>query len=55
MELTRLNEKPAAAPSIEVENLHKQFGELEVLRGVSMKAVEGDVVSIIGASGSGKS
>ena len=38
-----------------VEDLHKSFGELEVLRGVSLTAHEGDVVSIIGASGSGKS
>jgi len=38
-----------------VENLHKKFGDVEVLRGVSMAAHEGDVLSIIGASGSGKS
>lgn len=38
-----------------VENIHKTFGELEVLRGVSATAHEGDVLSIIGASGSGKS
>ncbi len=38
-----------------VEDLHKSFGNLEVLKGVSMTAHEGDVVSMIGASGSGKS
>lgn len=38
-----------------MENLHKKFGDLEVLRGVSLEAHEGDVLSIIGASGSGKS
>jgi len=38
-----------------VENLHKKFGDNEVLKGVSMKAKAGDVISIIGASGSGKS
>lgn len=41
--------------AIAVDDLHKHFGELEVLRGVSLSANEGDVVSIIGASGSGKS
>lgn len=39
---------------IEVKNLHKSFGELEVLKGVELSAKEGDVVSLIGSSGSGK-
>ena len=38
-----------------VDDIHKRFGTLSVLRGVSMAAHEGDVLSIIGASGSGKS
>jgi len=38
-----------------VEDLHKSFGELEVLKGVSVSANEGDVISMIGSSGSGKS
>ena len=42
-------------PAVVVEDLHKSFGQLEVLKGVSMTAHEGDVVSMIGASGSGKS
>lgn len=37
------------------ENIHKSFGNLKVLRGVNLKASKGDVVSIIGSSGSGKS
>lgn len=37
------------------ENIHKSFGELEVLKGISLSANEGDVISIIGRSGSGKS
>jgi octopine/nopaline transport system ATP-binding protein len=41
--------------AVVVEDLHKRFGELEVLKGVSLEAREGDVVSMIGASGSGKS
>src|ERR1700693_6036233 len=38
-----------------VEDLHKQYGDNEVLKGVSLRAKAGDVVSIIGSSGSGKS
>ena len=38
-----------------VEDLHKSFGGLEVLKGISMTAHEHDVVSILGSSGSGKS
>jgi octopine/nopaline transport system ATP-binding protein len=41
--------------AVEVDDLHKAFGPLEVLKGVSLTAHEGDVVSMIGASGSGKS
>jgi len=40
---------------IKVENLHKSFGELEVLKGVSEHIKKGEVVTVIGASGSGKS
>ena len=40
---------------IKVENLHKSFGNLEVLKGVSEHIKKGEVVSVIGASGSGKS
>ena len=41
--------------ALQVNDLHKSFGQLEVLRGVSLSAQKGDVVSLIGASGSGKS
>ena len=37
------------------EDIHKNFGALEVLRGISLTAHEGDVISVIGSSGSGKS
>src|SRR5688572_9837257 len=43
------------AEAIHVWNLHKRFGSLEVLKGVSMTARDGDVVALIGGSGSGKS
>lgn len=40
---------------IEIRDLHKAYGNLEVLKGVSITARRGDVVSLIGSSGSGKS
>jgi len=42
-------------PVIEVRDIHKRFGDFEVLKGVSLSAREGEVISLIGASGSGKS
>jgi polar amino acid transport system ATP-binding protein len=42
-------------PAVQVVDLHKTFGQLEVLKGVSLTARTGDVVAIIGGSGSGKS
>ena len=39
---------------IKVNNIHKRFGELEVLRGVSLEVKDGEIVSIVGASGAGK-
>ena len=49
---TRKDDRPEA---IRIEDLHKSFGSLEVLKGVSLTARQGDVVAIIGGSGSGKS
>ena len=40
---------------IEIEDVHKSFGALEVLKGVSLTVARGEVVSVIGGSGSGKS
>lgn len=44
-----------AKPVLAVRNLHKRFGSLEVLRGVDLEMQEGEVVAVIGSSGSGKS
>ncbi len=41
--------------AIDVHNIHKSFGNVEVLKGVSMTAHKGDVISMMGSSGSGKS
>lgn len=40
---------------IRVENLHKSFGKLEVLKGITLSAKKGEVITVIGLSGSGKS
>ncbi len=41
--------------AISVENLHKNFGENQVLKGVNLCADKGEVISVLGSSGSGKS
>ena len=46
---------PETAPVIEVRDLHKAYGSLEVLKGVSLTAHRGGTVALIGSSGSGKS
>jgi polar amino acid transport system ATP-binding protein len=44
-----------SGPMVKAEGVHKRFGRLEVLKGVSMEVQPGEVVCMIGASGSGKS
>lgn len=39
---------------IKVEDLHKSFGKLEILKGIDMEVQEGEIVAIVGASGAGK-
>nr|WP_315043496.1 ATP-binding cassette domain-containing protein [uncultured Moraxella sp.] len=46
------SQKPIA---LQLNDIHKNFGHLEVLKGVSLTAYDGDVISILGSSGSGKS
>jgi arginine/ornithine transport system ATP-binding protein len=45
----------SSSNKLQVDNIHKRFGSNEVLKGVSLSANAGDVISIIGSSGSGKS
>ena len=40
---------------LEIEDVHKSFGHVEVLKGITLEVEEHDVVTLIGASGSGKS
>jgi len=40
---------------IRAENIHKSYGDLEVLKGVDLQIKKGEVISIVGASGAGKS
>ncbi len=47
--------RAAAEPVIRVEGLRKAFGDHEVLRGIDLEVLPGQVVTVIGASGSGKS
>ena len=42
-------------PTLVAEDIHKSFGSLEVLKGISLTAHQQDVISILGSSGSGKS
>jgi polar amino acid transport system ATP-binding protein len=52
-----MNDMPSTGgrPMIEIEDLHKHFGSLHVLRGIDLSVATGEVVCIIGPSGSGKS
>jgi polar amino acid transport system ATP-binding protein len=44
-----------ADPVLQLEDVHKHFGELHVLRGIDLEVAQGEVVCVIGPSGSGKS
>ena len=52
---TRTTEHAVGSPMISVRDLHKRFGDLEVLKGIDVDIAEREVVCVIGPSGSGKS
>lgn len=53
--MKRDNPARTDSQTLEVNDLYKSYGDLDVLKGVSLSASQGDVVTMIGASGSGKS
>jgi ABC-type histidine transport system ATPase subunit len=55
LERAAMDREANSATALTVNDLHKSFGPLEVLKGVSLSAQNGDVISMIGSSGSGKS
>ena len=54
-ETTMTNGNGTAAVALDVRDIHKTFGEHQVLKGISLTAHDHDVVAILGSSGSGKS
>lgn len=48
-------EHSAKKPAVQVRDLHKKYGDIEVLKGISFSENKGGITSIIGSSGSGKS
>ncbi|WP_318011303.1 DUF2817 domain-containing protein [Mesorhizobium sp. ES1-4] len=48
-------EPKTSTPAVQIDELHKSFGSLLVLKGVNLTAHAGEVISMIGSSGSGKS
>ncbi len=50
-----MNEPSAELPMIRVRNLNKSFGDVQVLKSLSLDVAKGEILSIIGPSGSGKS
>ena len=39
---------------IKIENIHKSYGNVQVLKGINLNVSQGEIISIVGASGAGK-
>ena len=50
-----MQQRRITQPAVEIRNLHFSYGDLQVLRGLSLNIPRGEVVAILGGSGSGKS
>lgn len=53
--MTEYSSDQSSIPALQVDDIHKSFGSIEVLKGISLTANDQDVISILGSSGSGKS
>ena len=49
------NSQPMVQPTVDVRNVAKSYGDLEVLKNINLSVAKGQIVAIIGPSGSGKS
>lgn len=49
-----MSSTPTDAPLMEVRDIYKSFGRLEILRGISLQLHRGEILAIVGASGAGK-
>ena len=52
--MTESTTAPNGQALLDIRGLHKQYGKLEVLKGVDLTMQRGNVVTLIGSSGSGK-
>ncbi len=50
-----MSEQPSTGPVLEIDDLHVYYGAIHALKGVSLKVNQGEIVTLIGANGAGKS
>src|SRR3970040_3173155 len=50
-----MSEQPSTGPVLEIDALHVYYGAIHALKGVSLRVNEGEIVTLIGANGAGKS